>query len=187
MKKPEDPKANYCLTPDQIAKMRQEGNLPPPPPEDPRVQRTMRETPESRFKTRLLPFLAKQLTQEKGAVQSADALLTSMRKPIAERRHMKGLVYKTYNIEEIQQQEDELLGHKIRYMCLIEAFDNLSTGKPLPPDLVLTLKAIEKEKANNLRQTTALIEGGKTDKSALTEAQAELAAVAELINSLEKK
>ncbi len=186
-KKFKDPKANICLTPDQIEKLRQEGKLPPAPPENPRAQRTMCETPESRFKTRLLPFLAKQLTREKGDIQGCDALLTSMRKPKAERRHMKGLVYKEYSINDIKEQEDNLLGHKIRYMCLIEAYDNLNSGKPLPPDLVLTLKAIEKEKADNLRRTTTLISEGKSDKNSLDEARAGLAEVAELINSLEKK
>ncbi|MDD5437626.1 MAG: hypothetical protein PHC70_00570 [Patescibacteria group bacterium] len=186
-KKFEDPKANICLTPDQIAQLRKEGKLPPAPPENPRSQKTMRETPESKLKTRLLPFLVKQLEFEKGSVQAADALLTSMRKPKSERRHMKGLVYKEYTIDDIKKQEDFLLGHKLRYMSLIEAYDNLNSGHPLPADLILTLKAIEKDKAANLRQATSQSESQGSNQILLAEAQAELTVVAELINALEKK
>lgn len=189
-KKFEDPKANLCLTPDQIEKLRKEGKLPPAPPDDPRSHKTMRETPESKLKTRLLPFLVKALKNIKGGIQACGTRLTALERPEGAKLRIPGKQLESLDpitkAKEIAKLREDLMAYTMQQKYIEESLEALKHGQPLSPNLVNSLKEIEREKAANLRQTNALVQGGKTDQSALTEAQAELAEVAELINDLEK-
>jgi len=194
MKKPDDPHMNWALTPDKIEELRKKGEFPPAPPEDLSARKTLRETPESKLKTRLMPFLVKELDAVKSEIRACNSRLTSLQRP-----DMAKLIVPGHKLEktspqefeikkgQINKEEDALLGFKMEKDCLDEAFANLQNGQPMPPDFLIILHGIEERRAKWLSLIKKQYDAGHTAADSYDEARGGLSEVAGLIDALEKR
>lgn len=193
MKTPDKPPMNWALTPDKIDELRKRGEFPPAPPEDLSARKTLRETPESKLKTRLLPFLVKGLDAVKSEIRACNSRLTSL-----QRHDMAKLIVPGHKLEktspqefeikkgQINKEEDALLGFKMEKDCLEEALSDLRTGQPMPPDFLIILHGIEERRAKWLSLIKKQYDAGLADADFYKEAKEGLSEVAGLIDTLGK-
>ncbi|MFA6099749.1 MAG: hypothetical protein WC750_02590 [Patescibacteria group bacterium] len=184
---------NWVLTPDKIEALRKKGEFPPAPPENLSARTTLRETPESKLKIRLLPFLIKELDAVKSEIRACNSRLTSLQRP-----DMAKLIVPGHELEktspqefeikkdQITKEEDTLLGFKIEKECFDEALANLKTGQPMPPDFLIILHGIEERRAKWLSLIRKRYYADETDADFYKEAKEGLSEVAGLIDALEK-
>ncbi|MDD5726717.1 MAG: hypothetical protein PHC53_04950 [Patescibacteria group bacterium] len=184
MKKPDDPHMNWVLTPDKIEELRKKGEMPPAPPEDLSARKTLRESPESKLKAKLVPFLEKEILKLKQDMQARKAHIGNMQKPNIRRKQGPGIELPVFNPAEIEEEEKAYLVAGMHRDCLKEALNNLNTGKPLPPDFLTILHGIERQKAEVL---SASYKVRKSNPDSLSEERKDLNEVAEMIDALEKR
>ena len=184
MKKPDDPHMNWVLTPDKIEELRKKGELPPAPPEDLSARKTLRESPESKLKAKLVPFLEKEIIKLRQEMQTRKAHVENMQKPNIKRKQGPGIELPVFSPAMIEEEEKAYLVAGMHRDCLEEALNNLNIGKPLPPDFLTILRKIERQKAATLY---GAYEVRKSEPDTLSDERKELGDVAELINALEKR
>ncbi|MHB8830971.1 MAG: hypothetical protein ACYC44_02565 [Patescibacteria group bacterium] len=184
MKKIDDPHKNWVLTPDKIEELRKKGELPPAPPEDLSARKTLRESPESKLKAKLVPFLEKEILKLKQDMQTREAHISNMKKPNIKRKHMAGIELPTFDPSMIEEEEKAFLLSFKHRDCLEGALASLEQGRPLPSNFLAVLHEMEERKAKAL---SAAYEVRKSDPDSLSGERNELQGVAELIDDLEKR